>query len=363
MTEIELKEKGLIKRITNKTFKFDQRFKEGFFSANYFLKTRKIVEENLANNIVTMQFFQRADDVKLCGVDEAIALVHTFARNPQELEILALNDGDMISNGEPVLKITGRYEDFGFLESAIDGILSRRTSVCTNCYNVIKVANGKKILNMGDRQDDPYTQMGDGYAAYVAGMRLFSTDAYGTYVGLTGKGTMPHALIQLCGGDIYKASLCYLKTFPNDRLTALIDYHNNVVRDSVDLANKLGNKLACVRVDTSKSLIDHYFDDKDTSAFDPHGVCGELIVALRKELNDAGHKDVNICVSSGFDARKIKDFEERHIPVDIYGVGTSLLRVNLGYTGDLVRLNGKDQAKEGRRDIPSTRLQHVEYLA
>src|SRR5574344_2712027 len=100
MTEIELKEKGLIKRITNKTFKFDQRFKEGFFSANYFLKTRKIVEENLANNIVTMQFFQRADDVKLCGVDEAIALVHTFARNPQELEILALNDGDMISNGE-----------------------------------------------------------------------------------------------------------------------------------------------------------------------------------------------------------------------------------------------------------------------
>ena len=42
MEEYELKEKGLIKRLTNKTFKFDPRLKDGFFSANYFLKTRKI---------------------------------------------------------------------------------------------------------------------------------------------------------------------------------------------------------------------------------------------------------------------------------------------------------------------------------
>ena len=43
----------------------------------------------------------------------------------------------------------------------------------------------------------------------------------------------------------------------------------------------------------------------------------------------------------------------------IYGVGTSLVTVNVGFTGDLVKLNGKDQAKEGRRDIPSTRLEKV----
>ena len=51
--------------------------------------------------------------------------------------------------------------------------------------------------------------------------------------------------------------------------------------------------------------------------------------------------------------------ELHHTPVDIYGVGTSLVTVNVGFTGDLVKLNGKDQAKEGRRDIPSTRLEKV----
>ena len=44
--EIELKEQGKISRLTNKTFKFDPKLGEGFYAANYFLKSRKIVEEN-----------------------------------------------------------------------------------------------------------------------------------------------------------------------------------------------------------------------------------------------------------------------------------------------------------------------------
>ena len=135
--EIKLKEAGKISRLTNKTFQFDPKLKDGFYAANYFLKSRKIVEQNAPNHIVTMQFFQRRNDTKLCGVDEAIALVHTFAVHPEELEIEALNDGDVIQSGEPVLKITGKYENFGFLESMIDGILARRTSVCTNVYEVM----------------------------------------------------------------------------------------------------------------------------------------------------------------------------------------------------------------------------------
>lgn len=177
--EINDKENGLIKRLTNKTFKFDKRFMDGYYSANYFIKTRKIVLEHLQGHIAKMQFFQRSDDVMACGLDECIALLQEFSSNPEDLEIEALNDGDIVKSGEPVLKIKGRYEDFGFLESAIDGILSRRSSVATNCYRVLKATNGKPVLNMGDRQDDPYTQSGDGYASYVAGMRLFSTDAQG----------------------------------------------------------------------------------------------------------------------------------------------------------------------------------------
>ena len=362
MLEIQQKEQGQIKRLTNKTFNFDPRLKEGFYSANYFLKSRKIVLENVPNHIVTMQWFQRKEEAMLCGIDEAIAILHTFASNPQDLLIEALNDGDIIKANEPVLKVTGRYEDFGFLESVIDGILARRTSVATNVKEVLDVAKGVTVFSMADRQDDYLTQVGDGYATYVAGINRVSTDAQGLWWGGKGMGTMPHALIQICGGDVCKAADIYLKSFPNEKVTALIDYHNSVVRDSLILARHLGDKLRAVRVDTSKALIDHYFDDKDTSGFDPHGVCKELIFALRDALDKEGFNYVNIVVSSGFSKEKIKEWAEANVPVNMYGVGTSLVNnMTCGFTGDLVVLDGKDEAKEGRSNYPSSRLEKVLY--
>lgn len=363
MLEIELKKAGKISRLTNKTFQFDPKLKDGFYSANYFLKSQKIVKENEPNHIVTMQWFQRRDDSMLCGVDEAIALIHTFAIHPEELVIEALNDGDIIQNMEPVLKVTGKYENFGFLESVIDGILARRTSVATNVYNVLKVSGDTPVFSMADRQDDYHTQVGDGYATYIAGIDRVSTDAQGAWWGGKGMGTMPHALIQICGGDVCKAADIYHKTFPNEKVTALIDYHNNVVRDSLILAKHLKENLKGVRVDTSKSLIDHYFDDKDTSGFDPHGVCKELIFALRKALDDEGFNYVGITVSSSFTAEKIAEWKKLGVPVSMYGVGTSFVNnMTCGFTGDLVVLDGKGEAKEGRSNYPSDRLKKVPYL-
>ena len=362
MLEIELKEAGKIKRLTNKTFNFDPRLKDGFYSANYFLKSRKIVKENEPNHLVTMQWFQRKETAMLCGIDEAIAILHTFADRPEELKIEALNDGDIIKANEPVLKVTGRYEDFGYLESVIDGVLARRTSVATNVKEVLDAAKGALVFSMADRQDDYLTQVGDGYATYVAGIQKVSTDAQGKWWGGKGMGTMPHALIQICDGDVCKASDIYLATFPNEKVTALIDYNNNVVRDAVILAKHLGEKLNAVRVDTSKALIDHYFDDKDTSGFDPHGVCKELIFALRKALDDNGFNFVKITVSSSFTAEKIKEWVSAKVPVNMYGVGTYFVNnMTCGFTGDLVVLDGKAQAKEGRENYPSSKLEKVPY--
>lgn len=360
--EITLKEKGKIARLTNKTFQFDSRLKDGFFAANYFLKARDIVKKYNPNHIVTMQFFQRTEEAMVCGLDESIALIHTFASNPQDLVIEALNDGDLIVANEPVLKITGKYENFGFLESMIDGILARRTSVATNVHRVVSKLNGTPCFSMADRQDDYLTQVGDGYATYVAGINRVSTDAQGLWWGGKGMGTMPHALIQVCGGDILKAADLYKKAFPGEKVTALIDYNNDVVTDTIALAHYLKTDLKAVRVDTSKALVDHYFDDKDISGFDAHGVCKELIFALRKALDEEGFSYVKIIVSSSFDVHKITEWVKLGVPVDMYGVGTAFVNnTTAGFTGDLVMLDGKPEAKEGRRNIPSTRLKKVPY--
>ena len=360
--EIHLKEAGKLDRLTNKTFRFDPRIADGFYSAAYFLKSREIVLKQAPGHIVEEQWFQRRDEVMACGIDESIALIHTFARHPENLTILALNDGDMISSGEPVLKVTGKYEDFGYLESLIDGVLARRSSVATNTYEVVQALRGTNTFSMADRQDDYLTQKGDGYASYVAGIKKFSTDAQGEWVGVKGMGTMPHALIAICGGDIGKACDIFHATYPNEPVTGLIDYRNNVVADSLALAAHMGRTLSAVRVDTSMALIDHYFDDKDTSGFDPHGVCKELIYALKKALLEHGYDWVKITVSSGFTAKKIAEWTKEGVPVDTYGVGSALVVNNtVGFTGDLVMLDGKNEAKEGRKDVPSKRLRKVAY--
>lgn len=362
MKEIDLKIQGKIKRLTNRTFKFDSRIKDGWYSAVYFIKTANIVRKHKPDSIVTVQFFQR-DEAVLCGIDEVIALLHTFAYSPQELVIEALNDGDFISPLEPVLKITGHYQNFGFLENLIDGILARRTSVATNVYKAVIAANGKQIMFFGDRDDHFTNQAGDGYSAYIGGIAAQCTNAMNEWWGTEGVGTMPHALIQIFGGDVVEASRAYVETYPNDKFVALVDFNNDVIKDSLRVANEFGRKLFGVRVDTSISLKDKYFDtiDYEKLGINPYGVNPELIFALRRALDENGHDHVKIIVSSGFDEKKIKLFEDLEVPVDTYGVGKSLLKTFASFTGDCVVLDGKNLAKVGRRNIPNPRLEKVNY--
>ena len=69
---------------------------------------------------------------------------------------------------------------------------------------------------------------------------------------------------------------------------------------------------------------------------------------------------MRIVASGGFDADRIRAFEERGVPVDAYGVGSSLIRGENDFTADVVLVNGKPCAKAGRRLIVSQRMEKVE---
>ncbi|SES17713.1 nicotinate phosphoribosyltransferase [Salisediminibacterium halotolerans] len=366
MKEIHLKLQGKIKRLTNNTFKFDERVGEGWFSAVYFLKTKEIAKKLKKDNRITMQFFQKENAV-LCGTDEVLALLETFADNPEDLEVYSLEDGDKIEPFEPVLKITGPYQHFGFLEGVIDGILARRTSVATNVYEVVTAAkkSGKEkpIIFMGDRDDHFMMQAGDGYAAFIGGSKAQATHAMNEWWGKRGMGTMPHALIQLFEGDVVAACRAYQETYPDDDLLALVDYNNDVITDSLKVAREFGDKLNGVRVDTSNHMIDQYFcrHPEVMGTFDPRGVNPELLFALRQALDEEGFNHVKIVCSGGFDASRIQKYEEIGAPVDMYGVGSSLLKVHIGFTGDNVKLNGEHEAKMGREERVNPRLEKINF--
>jgi nicotinate phosphoribosyltransferase len=263
-----------------------------------------------------------------------------------------------------VLTIEGDYTTFAHLETVYLGVLARRTLITTNTVNVLRAANGKPVIFMPARHDHHRVQTGDGYAAYVAGQIVgaeigVTTDEQASWWGGRGLGTVPHALIAAYGGDTVLAATKFAEwATPDMHITVLVDFENDSVRTALDVAHALGPRLWGVRLDTSESLVDRSLWS-EMGDFKPTGVNPRLVWKLRAALDDAGFEAVRIVVSGGFTVDKIREFEEAGVPVDAYGIGSSLIRGSNDFTGDVVLTDGEPSAKFGRRYRPNPRLERV----
>jgi nicotinate phosphoribosyltransferase len=93
--------------------------------------------------------------------------------------------------------------------------------------------------------------------------------------------------------------------------------------------------------------------------FKPTGVTPQLVWNVRRALDTEGFGHVRIVVSGGFTVDKIREFERQKVPVDGYGVGSSLLQGRFDFTADAVLVEGKPCAKAGRNYRPNPRLERV----
>ncbi|MDQ3458029.1 MAG: nicotinate phosphoribosyltransferase [Deinococcota bacterium] len=380
--------------------------------------------------VVEMQFFTRRRPRSLAvGVDKALAILKeatgcqqdgTFVSRWEALEVEAVHDGSWLHyDGEPMevppaLKVRGRYADFAVLETPILGILSRGTRIATNVYEVLKAARGKPVLFFPARFDAHEIQAADGYAYQIAVERyrhdfgrgpdaLVSTDAQGDWWGGAGGGTVAHALIAAYLGDTAAAMLAYARFVPPEvPRIALVDFNNDCVGDSLAVAETLWDEFAHhyaagsrseaeryrlhgVRPDTAGSLR----DESVTPLGDPKldfGVNPRLVFNLRRALDEAPlrwrvpsgleevaqsyARGVKIVATGGFSAERIAQFEGLKVPVDAYGVGSSLFSnsnkegTNNDFTADVVRakINGgwRNVAKVGRQPNDNPQLEPVD---
>ena len=92
--------------------------------------------------------------------------------------------------------------------------------------------------------------------------------------------------------------------------------------------------------------------------FKPTGVNERLVQKVRDALDRDGFERIKIVVSGGFTAEKISSFEAQGVPVDAYGVGSSLIRGANDFTADVVMTDGQPSGKFGRhlRDNPRLEL-------
>jgi nicotinate phosphoribosyltransferase len=337
-----------------------EKMRDGYYTDAYFNHTRSALLADGRHPRVLMQVFQK-HHAMLGGLDEAIAILELCSHSWDELTVYALRDGDRVEPWETVMTIEGDYTLFAHLETVYLGTLARRTLIATNVARVVEAANGKPIIFMPARHDHHRVQTGDGYAAYVAGAMLgaeigVTSDAQASWWGGRGVGTVPHSLIASYGGNTVLAATKFAQWAPEDfRITVLVDFENDSVRTALEVARALGPRLWGVRLDTSGQLVDRSLWD-EMGEFDPRGVNERLVHKVRDALDADGFESVRIVASGGFTVEKIDRFERRGVPVDAYGVGSSLIRGENDFTGDIVLCDGRPASKVGRRFRPSERL-------
>lgn len=384
---------------------------------------------NVGDIEVEMQFFtRRAGKTVIVGVDKALSMLRhctgyyneagEWVETWQGLQVTAVTDGAVTHyqgnplQVQPVIKVYGRYRDFALLETPMLGILSRSSRIATNVYNVLKAARGKQVLFFPARFDLHEVQAADGYAYDIAIARFnhdyneqlssyISTDAQGDWWGGAGGGTLAHAAIACFFADTAASMMAFARHVPADiPRIALVDFNNDSITDGLRTLKAMFEQylalteagetteaqryvLYGVRLDTSGSQRDVGIPPLGDAALDL-GVTPRLVFAVRQALDTAWEswelrpsqvdlaqqycRQVRIVVTGGFNPDKIERFEKLAVPVDVYGVGSSLLAndktTNTDFTADVVRvkIDGTwyDMAKVGRAACDNADLQPVD---
>jgi nicotinate phosphoribosyltransferase len=318
----------------------------------YFSRADSILAAEGLDPLVTMEVFTRHEAV-LCGIDEAKNLLgHVLATaDPAETHLEALEDGDQIGPREIVLRIRGRYRQFGLYETAFLGMLAHSTGWATAARECVDAAAPDPIISFGARHIHPdITDVLD-YAAIVGGCVGASTPAGARLAGLAPTGTMPHSLV-LIFGDTVEAALAFDRHLEQDvARIVLVDTFKDEAEEALRVAHALGDRLYGIRLDTPSER---------------GRVTADLVHEVRARLDQEGYQHVRIVISGGLNPDRIQYFKEAGAPVDSYAVGSYISGATpIDFTGDIKEIDGRPIAKRGR--IPgitdSPRLKPVDLAA
>ncbi len=306
----------------------------------YFVKTREMLQHlDLQDAEVAAEIFA-GDAGVFCGIDEVKSLLAGRAEH-----LWALPEGAGFDKKEVVLRIRGRYIDFGIMETPLLGMLASASSWATRASEVRQAAGDKIAICFGARHVHPAVAPVMERAAVIGGMDGCSCILGAKLMGKFPTGTVPHAAI-IIAGDTLKIAGAYHEIMPDgDPRIVLVDTFKDEAEETLRVADFLGDALDAVRLDTPRER---------------GRVTPDLVREIRARLDQAGRQDVQIFCSGGLDPDTICQLKEAGS--DGFGVGSYISAAPpINMTMDLKQVNGKPIAKRGR--IPglteSCRLQRV----
>ncbi|MUM16283.1 nicotinate phosphoribosyltransferase [Mycobacterium sp. CBMA271] len=247
-------------------------------------------------------------------------------------EVDGYPEGELYFPGSPVLTVRGTFAECVILETLTLSILNHDSAIASAAARMVSAAADRPLIEMGSRRTHERAAVACARAAYLAGFESSSNLEAQRRYGVPARGTAAHAFTLLHAqhgmspGETEREAFRAQVQALGVGTTLLIDTYDITtgVENAIAVA---GPELGAVRIDS--------------------GDLGVLARQVRAQLDRLGAHRTRIVVSGDLDEYSIAAL--RAEPVDIYGVGTSVVTGSgtptAGMVYKLVEIDGIAVAK------------------
>jgi nicotinate phosphoribosyltransferase len=241
--------------------------------------------------------------------DEELAALRPFLDEPTldflsgyrfDGDIDGYPEGELFFPDSPVLSVSGTFGAAVILETLVLSILNHDCAIASAAARMASAAGDRPLIEMGTRRTHEEAAVAASRAAYLAGFSSTSNLEAGRRFGIPTAGTAAHAFILLHESE--EAAFASQVRALGVGTTLLVDTYD--ITAGIATAVKVaGPELGAIRIDS--------------------GDLGVLTRAARRQLDSLRAVSTKIVLSGDLDEYSIAAL--RADPVDVYGVGTSLV--------------------------------------
>ncbi|MEP6736958.1 MAG: nicotinate phosphoribosyltransferase [Chryseolinea sp.] len=259
---------------------------------------------------ILQDFSFTSDDLEYL---KSIGSNHEFVKSLKDFRftgsVHAALEGEIVFPNEPILRVEGTILETQLVETILLNILNFQSLIATKAARMRYVAGTKSLSDFGLRRAQGFGGYHATRAAIVGGFNSTSNVKAARDFDITVVGTMAHAFVQSYESEItafrdfalYRPEQCVLLVDTYDTLKSGVPNAITIAREM----EQRSQKLAGIRLDS--------------------GDLAYLAKQSRKLLDDADLAYVKITASNQLDEYVIKSLVDQQAPIDVFGVGTSLV--------------------------------------
>ena len=216
----------------------------------------------------------------------------------------AMPEGTVFFANEPLVRVTAPLPEAQLLETRLLNLVHFQTVVASKAARSRLAAPGRNLIDFGLRRaHGAEAGVLAARASYLAGFDGTSTVAAAPMFGVPVFGTMAHSFVQSHESEL-AAFRHFADVFP-DNAVLLIDTYDTLEGARKAVAAGKSVRVKGVRLDS--------------------GDLGALAVQVRRILDEGGLENAIIFASGNLDEYRVAELVQAGVPIDSFGIGTSLV--------------------------------------